>query len=130
MGTVSDLEVQRRRDMARVVVQVMRDWGLPPAGQARLLGAEHGDPRRLLESFEEGLDEVAEARLLRHMSAVLTIHTALRQMHPQSTEMANYWVSTPHPYFNERPPLDLMVDQGLEGMQQIIDHLNGLGEWG
>jgi len=108
----------------------MRGWGLAPAGQARLLGTEGDDPRELLAAFEDGLDEAAEERLWRHMSAVLTIHTALRQMHPQSTDMANYWVSTPHPYFNDRPPLDLMVEQGLEGMQRVIDHLNGLGEWG
>ncbi|MDZ7752825.1 MAG: MbcA/ParS/Xre antitoxin family protein [Gammaproteobacteria bacterium] len=130
MGTISDLDVQRRRDMARVVLQVMRDWGVPPAGQARLMGTADDDPRHLLAGFGDGLDEAEEARLHRHMSAVLTIHKALQQMHPQSTEMANYWVSTPHPYFNGRPPLDLMLSLGLEGMQRVIEHLNGRGEWG
>lgn len=130
MGTVSELEVQRRRDMARVVVRVLNDWGLPAEAQARLLGTEEATPRALLGRFEEGLDAADEGPLLQRMSALLTIHKALLQMHPQSVEMANYWVTTPHPYFNDRPPVRLMLDRGLEGMQRIIEHLNGGGEWG
>jgi len=130
MGTVSDLEVQRRKDMARVVVQVMGDWGLSARDQAALLGARDNTPGPLIKRFEAGLEERAEAQLLQRISALLTIHKALTQMHPQSVEMADYWVTTPHPYFNDRPPLDVMLREGPDGMQRVVEHLNGRGEWG
>ena len=130
MGTVSEIEVQRRRDMARVVLQVMRDWGLTDATQARLLGTAESTPDALVGAFEAGLAQAEEERLMQHMSALLAIHKALLQMHPQSVEMANYWITTPHPYFNDEPPLNVMVSRGLAGMHQVIEHLYGRGEWG
>lgn len=43
--------------------------------------------------------------------------------------MANLWVTTPHPFFNDCKPLQVMLKGGKEGLERIDEHLNGKGSW-
>jgi hypothetical protein len=130
MGTVHDIDEQRRVDLTRVVIHVLHEWGVEPPQQAMLLGLAGDAPNPLLERFRQGMPAAEEAGILQRMSYILSIRNALHQMHPHSAAMANYWVTTAHPYFNGQSPLQIMLNQGKDGMRRILDHLNGSGHWG
>jgi hypothetical protein len=130
MGTVHDIDEQRRADLARVVMQIFHEWGVEPRQQAMLLGLSGDAPNHLLDRFRKGMPTAEEAGLLQRMSHILSIRNALHQSHPHSPAMANYWVTTAHPYFNDQSPLEVMLGRGTDGMRRILEHLNGSGEWG
>jgi hypothetical protein len=130
MGTVHDIDTQRRAELTGVVLQVLDDWGIEPARQLSLLGYREGTPARLLVRLRRGepLAETAEtSERVRH---ILAIRRALQAIHPHSVDMANLWVTTPHLFFNDQTPLDVMLARGLDGMRRVVEHLDGTGDWG
>ena len=54
----------------------------------------------------------------------------MEKMFPHNPMAADYWVTTPNRFFNQRTPLELMVSEGLEGLRLVIEHLRGSGDWG
>lgn len=129
MGTVHDIDQQRRADLIQTVLGVLDDWHVEPSDQAQLLGLPEGTGRRALQHYRQGKALQDEERVMIRCSRLLTIQNAVRTMHPQSVDMANYWPTTANPFFNDRSPVQMMLEHDLDGMDRIVRHLNGHGEW-
>ena len=130
MGTVHDIDELRRADLARVVMSVLDEWHVAPQQQAELLGLSDETPAGILARIRDDVPTSDSSRLMQRISYILAIRNALHTMHPHNAAMADYWVTTPHPYFNDQPPLTVMLQRGLDGMRRIAEHLNGTGKWG
>lgn len=111
------------------VLPILEGWQLSSAQQIALLGLPSNARRRMLRSLtgDSPLADNPETAL--RVKHILEIHRLLRLIHPHSRAMADYWVTTPHIYFSNREPLQLMLDRGLAGMQIVLAHLNGSSEW-
>ena len=130
MGTVHDIDECRRADLARVIMEILDEWGVPPGQRVELLGLPENTPAGTLLHFRQGMPIPGTAGVMRRVSHVLTIRNALRTTHPHNAAMADYWITTPHPYFNDQSPLEVMLARGEDGMRRLIAHLNGTSEWG
>ena len=130
MGTVHDIDARRRAELAQVVMQALDDWGVQPRQRAALLGLPEDTAEQTLLEFRQGMPFPDTAGLTQRISYILTIRNALHTVHPHNAAMADYWITTPHPYFKDASPLELMLARGGDGMRRIIEHLTGTGEWG
>jgi len=130
MGTVHELAEQRRIDLARVVLGVLREWTVPPSDQAMLLGFAGEEGAALFAAIRAGAPMPETTEVLRRCSAILTIQRALDTLYPNSRKMANYWVTTEDPLLQGRTPLAVILSAGLPGMERVVEHLNGTGKWG
>ena len=63
------------------------------------------------------------------LSYLLSIDRALHNVLPHNAAAARFWITTPNPLFRDQTPLHVMLTDGLAGMQRIVEHLNGPGEW-
>ncbi len=130
MGTIHDIDEQRRADLARVIMQILDEWGVSPEQRVELLGLPDNTSAETLLLYRQGMPIPDTAGVMRRISHVLTIRNALRTTHPHNAAMADFWITTPHLYFNDESPLAVMLARGEDGMRQIVEHLNGTGEWG
>jgi uncharacterized protein (DUF2384 family) len=113
-------------ELTTVVLQVLDDWGLQGEEQAALLGLAL-TVRRGRARLDLPLSP--DRQTLQRLSYVLQIERAVRTAFPHNVSMARYWVTTPHPLFEGRSPLQVMLAGGLEGMEQIVSYLTCTGEW-
>lgn len=129
MATIIDMDQQRRVQLAQTVMGVLNGWGVPTDAQCVLLGLPEGTKARKLNQFRSGTAFPEDNAMLLRAHYILSIQNAVESMYPHNTEVGNYWVTTPNAFFNERTPLQVMLDSGVEGMETVVAHLNGTGDW-
>lgn len=122
---MAQLNTTERNDLIETLLWVFRQWDLDNAAQIRLLGLPDKTPGRVLQQYRQGKPLPDETLFLQHAELILAIYRAVSSFFPGNTTMANYWVTTPSTPFAGRAPIELMLADGLAGMQYCLDHLNG-----
>jgi len=122
---MAQLNPTERNDLIETLLWVFRQWGLDSADQVRLLGLPDNTPTRAIQQFRQGKPLPDEALFLQHAELILAIYRAVSSFFPGNPTMANYWVTTPCTPFNGHAPIEIMLADGLAGMQYCLDHLNG-----
>ncbi len=117
-------------ELAQIVMQVLDEWGVEPEDRVILLGLPDKTPVRALNRYRKGTAFAGDEETQQRLSHLLNIYRLVRTILPHNAAMASYWITSPNPYFSERTPLQVMLESGLEGMEQVLRHLNGSGGWG
>jgi hypothetical protein len=124
------MDHEQQASMARETMRILNDWAVPPEAQLALLGFPKGSKPRSLNRYRSGGETFPEApERLQRIGCILSISKALQTMFPHSGSMADLWVTTANTYFNDRSPLEIMIEHGLSGMQNVSHHLNNNDGW-
>lgn len=124
------MDHEQQASMARETLRILNDWAIPPELQLTLLGFPETSKPRMLNRFRSGGEAFPEEpERLQRISCILSINRALQTMFPHSGNMADLWVTTSNTYFNDRSPLEIMVEHGLNGMQNVSHHLSNNDGW-
>lgn len=124
------MQHEEQASLASETMQILNDWGIPPDAQVILLGMPDGTKPRSLNRYRSGGAPFPDdAERLQRISCILSINKALQTMFPHSGSMADLWVTTCNTYFNDRSPLEIMIEHGLNGMQNVAHHLSNNDGW-
>jgi len=129
VGTLRDIDNQRRIDITRTVMTVLDSWGVDAEDQIALLDLPTDTRPRQLNRYRNGTPLPEAANVLLRVHYLLAIDNALHNTYPHNSEAASYWVTTPNMFFNRTSPLQVMLKRGSDGIQRIIDHLDGQLSW-
>ena len=119
------LSLQDRHDLIEMVLNVFRHWGVPSPAHPVLLGLPQNTSARALLKIQQGSPIPNETELVARAELILKIYRGVQTLFPGNASMANYWVSTDSYQFNHRSPLEVMYDEGIEGMRAVLNHING-----
>lgn len=123
-------EQQDLVELAAVVIRVLDDWGVAPEDQPVLLGLPAGTRGRAMERYRRGMTPLpGDRETLQRISYLLTIERAVQTAFPHNAAMARYWVTTPQALFAGRSPLEIMLAEGVEGIEQVVRHLQCADGW-
>ncbi|GMR07591.1 MAG: hypothetical protein BMS9Abin26_0594 [Gammaproteobacteria bacterium] len=111
--------------LAKAVITILDAWKIGPADQVSLLGLPEGTRPRALAKYRVATPLPDEPDIRLRIKYLLNIQTSLDTLFPHNTMMANYWVTTEIPYFNNQSPLQLMLNLGLDGIKTVSAHLDG-----
>ncbi|MCI0506305.1 MAG: MbcA/ParS/Xre antitoxin family protein [Gammaproteobacteria bacterium] len=124
------MDMERRVDLARTLMSVLRNWGLTSEQQINLLGLPEETRFRMLNKFTSGAPYPDDYDSLMRANYLLSIQNAVDSLFPHNAAAANYWMTTPSHYFANHTPLEIMLNEGLEGMLRVLNYLNGVEDWG
>ncbi len=114
-----DPEVRRRLSgpAIRTFFNIATVWGLSVAQQRGLLGWPAAST---YHKYKTGQLGALPYDMLERVSLVLGIYKALHILYPDA-ELADRWVSlaNQNPIFGGTPPLDLMIDAGIDGLYRV-----------
>ena len=119
------LSPQDRSKLIEMVLNVFRHWGVPAPAHAVLLGLPQDRSARALLKIQQGSALADEPALIARAEIILKIYRGVQTLFPGNSNMANYWISTESYQFNHHSPLEVMYDEGLAGMQTVLNHING-----
>jgi hypothetical protein len=124
------METEELVSLARETMTILNDWNIPRELQVNLLGMPEGTrPRSLNRYSSAGEPFPNDPDSLRRVSCILSIHKSLHSLFPHSSTMADLWVTTSNSYFNDHTPLDIMIQNGLNGMLNVAHHLSNNDGW-
>lgn len=105
------------------------DWGLSAADQVVVLNLPEGVRTRKLRAFHENTplpkDDNVEFRAVR----ILGIIDALRTSYPKNESMGGRWMKKPHRRFQNRTPLQVMLEDGNTGVDTVLAELDCSYAW-
>jgi len=118
------------RDLVHTLLSILREWQVEPEQQIILLGMPNSTKARALNRVRAGEPLPECDRFLERAHFLLAIQNAVSSMYPHNAQAANYWVSTPSFFFGNYSPLQIMLNEGVAGMQRVLNNLNGIDDWG
>jgi hypothetical protein len=125
-----DPEVRRRLSAPamRTFLNVCAAWNLSVNQQRGMLGWPASST---YHKYKAGQTGTLSFDMLSRISLVLGIYKALHILYPQA-ELADQWIKlrNANPMLGGKPPLELMIDGGIDGLYRIRRLLDGRrGAW-
>ncbi len=117
------LSARERIDLSRAALEILGTWEVAPAIQPLLLGLPGGTGTRELNRYRLSGALPEHADVYQRVALLMEIDNALHKLFPHSPASGGLWITTPGPRLGGVTPLDIMLEQGLEGIQLVLDLL-------
>lgn len=114
---MSDAELHLRTEQA---LAQLAEWQLSAEDMASLLGLSEEIKARHLPSYLKGERKLpASPELQVRLEHIVGIVEALSTTFPFSAQMRLIWLRRPHRRFQQRAPLTVMLEEGVDGLQKV-----------
>ncbi|MEZ5475937.1 MAG: antitoxin Xre/MbcA/ParS toxin-binding domain-containing protein [Thiolinea sp.] len=106
--------------LTRAVVTHMDEWKISSEQMLGILGVENEVKPRHLSAYRKGERALPQhADVMLRIDHIVGISDALRTTFPFSSQMRVMWLRKPHRRFQKRTPLDVMLSEGVNGLQKV-----------
>ncbi|MBC8520005.1 MAG: hypothetical protein H8D24_06335 [Gammaproteobacteria bacterium] len=128
-GDEADLEFnfEARVLLARRVMSLFKEWDIGKKEQMRLLGVDGKE--RMLTQFMHGTPIPDEQSVLQRVRHLIGIGDALFHNFPRSRAGGAIWLRHTNKYLSKRPPLTIMLEDGIPGLKQVWVNLDCTQGW-
>ena len=123
------LSRERQILMTQKVMSSLDEWGLSAAEQVCVLDLPEGTRTRKLRSFHDDTPFPETVDVEFRVVRILGIIDALRTTYPKSEMMGPRWMKKPHKRFQNKSPLQKMLDDGNEGVTAVLAELDCTYAW-
>ncbi|MDA8364093.1 MAG: DUF2384 domain-containing protein [Gammaproteobacteria bacterium] len=125
-----ELSRDQRLDLTRAVIAILDRWGLSAADQVAILALPPGTRPGLIRQFRENMAFPDDAHVAERIEHLAGIADALRTSYPLNGAMDAIWMNTVNRRFDDRTPLEVMINDGLSGVIAVRAHLDCTFDWG
>ena len=126
---MSALTPEDRTELARMVVNLLNDWGVEAADQVNLLALPEGTRTRMLRRYQEDTPLPDDPAIMKRVEHLMGIAEALRTTFPRNASIGLLWLKQPCKRLRRRRPMDIMVEDGLSGLIMVRTHLDCSFAW-
>lgn len=125
-----DISDEERGQLARTLMRLFDSWGLEGGQRLILLGLPEGTKARALSAYRKGEPLPADSEILQRALYLIEIQNTLETTLPMNGAIVEAWITTENLYLQERRPLDIMLEDGLDGLARVCNSLSGDVDWG
>jgi hypothetical protein len=126
---MKQLSPDERLEISRAIVTLLDDWGAEPLQQIALLGLPADTKPRALRRYYENTPLPDVEAIWERVEHLLGIAEALRTSFPHSVNGGRLWMHQPHRLFDQRTPLNAMIEDGLNGVMAVRAYLDCAWDW-
>ena len=124
-----ELGGEERVALPRLIVELLDQWGVEGADQVALLGLPPDTKPRVLRRYHENTALPNSPDINERLDHLLGIADALRTSNPRNAAAASIWLHSVNHLFDNRTPLDAMIQDGLGGLLAVRTHLDCAYDW-
>ncbi len=126
---MSSENTDRRVVLTNQIMELLDSWGTSGEQKIILLGLPDDMRTRKLEHYRKDTPFPDTDEVNQHLVHIVGIADALRTTFPRNVEMCSLWLKKPHKRFDNKTPIELMVNKGLAGLIQVRSHLDCSFAW-
>ncbi len=124
------LDNAERQRLAPLVMSILDEWQLTDEAQIALLGLPERTKPRELSRFRQGSQPLPdEDDIVERSRHIVGIQEALHVVFAKNPNMPAFWVANRHNRQFGRAPMEIMLEEGLDGMQRVWGHLDCTRNW-
>ena len=125
----SEINVEDRVALAKSIMKILDRWGLSAKEKLRLLAFPKETRSREVGQFGQGKALPNDPALIQRVEHIFGIADALHTSYPLNEFMPVYWLKQNNRHFNNRTPLNCMLEDGLDGIVAVRVHLDCAYDW-
>lgn len=126
---INNLTESERLLFSRAVMQLLADWEVTTVDQKVLLDLPKETRTRTLQRYRNDTPLPNTPNVMERVEHLLSIGDALLTTYPHNARMSTQWLNTPHRRFQNRAPLQVMIEGGKEGIVDVRAHLDCAYAW-
>lgn len=126
---MQEMSLEDQIAATRVIINILDTWGVRDSDQIAILGLPDGTPTRAVRRYRQDTPLPEDAKVSERIEHVVGIAEALRTTFPRNAQMGPQWMNEPHRRFNQRSPLQTIVEDGLGGLIAVRAHLDCAFAW-
>lgn len=111
------------------VMDVLDGWGMSSAEIISLIALPEKTPTRALRRYRENTAFPVSEELVERVEHIIGIEDALRTSYPHNPNMGKMWIRQKSKKLNNQIPLQIIVENGLDGIVEIRKHLDCSYDW-
>ncbi len=115
--------------LTRAIMNIVDAWGIPGPALLEVLALPAGTPVRALRRYRENTPFPDELAVMERIEHIIGIADALRTSYPHNPAMGALWMRQDNQRFEQRAPLDLIIEDGLPGLIAVRMHLDCSYDW-
>ncbi|MBI4410908.1 MAG: hypothetical protein HY541_00290 [Deltaproteobacteria bacterium] len=114
-----------REVFTRSFFELTNHWELSRQEEARLLGWDYDEKRTTIDSLRKGKTIISkDLDKIERMIDLINIHKSLRILFPYDRDVVYAWVKIKRDRFGGYSALDVMLEDGKEGISAIRHYLD------
>ena len=126
---MSTFTSDERIHLGRMVVNMLDEWGIKGSDQVNMLALPEGTPTRMLRRYHEDTPLPDDPAVMQRVEHLLGIADALRTTFPRNSNIGLMWLKQPCRRLRRRRPMDIMIEDGLNGLITVRTHLDCSFAW-
>lgn len=126
---MNENSLEYRLELSRLIMALLESWSVPPGDQIRLLALPVETKPRNMRRYREDTPLPDEPQVRERIEHLVGIADALRTSYPRNIHMASTWMNSKNPRFGNRKPLQVMLEDGLDGIVAVRMHLDCAWDW-
>lgn len=115
--------------ISRMVMSLLRRWGIPQEYQVDVLGLPEGTKPRSLSKYHRDTPLPEEPEVMERVKFLTQIADALRTSYPHNPEAAFNWMKQPHRRFGGATPAQVIVERGRTGIIEVLSDVDCAYAW-
>ena len=123
------LSEERQVFMTQKIMYSLVEWGLSASEQVTVLDLPEGTRTRKLRAFHENTPFPESPEVEYRVVRLLGIIDALRTSYPKNEQMGKRWMKTPHRRFQNKTPIEKMLEEGANGVTAVLAELDCTYAW-
>lgn len=111
------------------IMEILDGWGMSSPEIISLIALPEKTPKRALRRYRENTAFPVSQELEERVDHIIGITDALRTSYPHNPNMGKVWIRQPSKKLNNQIPLQMIIENGLEGIVEIRKHLDCSYDW-
>jgi len=112
--------VKERAAFTGMIMKLFDHWKLSDQERAAVLGLKSV---RTIARYRNGGVIANRVELIKRVEHLLAIHKSLRILFPSDRDIVYGWVKAANEAFKGKRPLDVMISEGVAGLQSVRRYL-------
>jgi len=126
---MATLTSEDRIELGRAVINIMDEWGIRGSDQIIILALPEGTRARKLHKYQDDTPLPNDPVVLKRVEHLLGIAEALRTTFPRNASIGLLWLKQPCKRLRKRRPIEVMIEDGLDGLIRVRTHLDCSFGW-
>lgn len=111
------------------IISMLAEWRITSAEKIHLLALPGSTRNRAIQKYQEGAPLPFDDAVHERIAHLLGIGHSLRLANPRNTQAGCLWLHRPHRRFDNRTPMAVMLEDGLEGIIDIRKEVDCSYDW-
>ncbi|MDV3237806.1 MAG: DUF2384 domain-containing protein [Gammaproteobacteria bacterium] len=129
MSDFGNATQEDRISLTRAVIGLLESWGIGPREAIMILALPEDTTVRNMHRYQMDTPFPDSPDVMERIEHLIGIADALRTTFPRNPQMGPLWMHRRNRHFRRRTPVDLMVEDGLNGVIAVRTHLDCSFAW-